>query len=44
MKEELIKNCYLLLEAYKSGKLGQTKMPEDSNPHFSADQIEMRLS
>lgn len=38
----IIQNCKSLLEAYKSGKLGQTKMPEDSNPRFSNQ--EMRLA
>lgn len=28
----LIKNCERLIKAYKSGELGQTRMPEDSNP------------
>ena len=32
---DLVKNCRVLLEAYKLGKLGQTIMPEDSHPHFS---------
>ncbi len=40
----LHQNCKKLLEAYKTGKLGQTKMPEDSNPNFDDDQIEMRLA
>ncbi|MBM2821249.1 MAG: hypothetical protein HW405_1009 [Candidatus Berkelbacteria bacterium] len=31
-KRRLIKECRLLLDAYKSGKLGDTTMPEDSNP------------
>jgi len=30
--ENLISNCQILIEAYKSGKLGQTRMPEDTNP------------
>jgi len=35
--DDLIKNCRKLLVAYKSGKLGQTVMPEDSNPkHFKS--------
>lgn len=37
-------NCRKLLVAYKTGKLGQTKMPEDSNPSFSDSQEEMRLA
>ena len=40
----LHQNCRKLLEAYKTGKLGQTKMPEDSNPNFNDDQVELRLS
>ena len=40
----LHQNCRKLLEAYRTGKLGQTKMPEDSNPNFDNDQIEMRLA
>ncbi|HLC58348.1 MAG TPA: hypothetical protein VJI68_00655 [Candidatus Nanoarchaeia archaeon] len=42
-KEEIIKNCKTLLEAYKYGKLGQTRMPEDSNPGFSNNEKELRL-
>lgn len=41
---QLHQNCKKLLEAYKNGKLGQTKMPEDSNPGFTKNQIEERLS
>ncbi|MEK7588605.1 MAG: hypothetical protein AAB438_02185 [Patescibacteria group bacterium] len=37
-------NCNKLLEAYRKGDLGQTKMPEDSNPGFSDDEIEKRLA
>ncbi|MDD3035513.1 MAG: hypothetical protein PHO93_01185 [Candidatus Saccharimonadaceae bacterium] len=40
----LHQNCKKLLEAYKAGKLGQTKMPEDSNPNFDDNQVEMRLA
>jgi len=43
-KEEIISNCIILLDAYKSGKLGFTKMPEDSNPGFSEDEQELRLA
>lgn len=35
MPSDLHKKCRLLLEAYKDGRLGQTKMPEDANPGFS---------
>jgi hypothetical protein len=34
-KREIIENCKILLEAYKRGKLGIQKMPEDSSPEFS---------
>lgn len=32
--ENIISSCRSLLSAYKSGALGQTVMPEDSNPGF----------
>jgi len=35
--------CKLLLQAFKEGKLGQTKMPEDSNPGFSNEDKEKCL-
>lgn len=41
---EIITICQRLMEAYKSGKLGQTRMPEDSNPGFSNQEREARLS
>ncbi|MEK6800603.1 MAG: hypothetical protein AABY05_01600 [Nanoarchaeota archaeon] len=44
MNEVIVSNCRLLLEAYNSGKLGQTKMPEDSNPGFSEQEKEFRLA
>jgi hypothetical protein len=34
-KEKIISDCKILLEAYRSGKLGYMKMPEDSHPVFS---------
>ncbi|MBP6866449.1 MAG: hypothetical protein KBC12_02830 [Candidatus Pacebacteria bacterium] len=37
-------NCKKLLEAYRNGDLGQTKMPEDSNPGFSDNEVEMRFA
>jgi len=40
----LLQNCRELIDAYKTGKLGQTKMPEDSNPNFSDKEVEMRLA
>ena len=33
-REHILKNCRILLEAYKTGRLGDTTMPEDSNPGF----------
>ncbi|MFW5853558.1 MAG: hypothetical protein ACOCU8_02980 [Patescibacteria group bacterium] len=44
MKSKLIRNCKKLIEAYENGDLGQTKMPEDSSPDFSAKQREMKLA
>lgn len=44
MNSTLIKNCKSLLEAFKTGKLGQTVMPEDSNPGFSDKDAEMRIA
>ncbi len=44
MNSLLISKCKLLLDAYKTGKLGQTKMPEDANPGFSDKDIEVRLA
>ncbi len=45
MKQKIIiKVCNNLLAAYKSGKLGQTIMPEDSNPGFSHKEKEWRLA
>ena len=44
MDKALISNCRKLLDAYRSGLLGQTKMPEDSNPIFSDSENEMRLA
>ncbi len=36
--------CKELIDAYKSGKLGQTQMPEDANPGFSESESEMRIA
>lgn len=44
MNNSIVQNCKFLLEAYKSGKLGQTKMPEDANPGFSNNENELRLA
>lgn len=42
-KTEIINNCQKLVEAYKSGELGNVIMPEDSNPDFTNNQQEERL-
>lgn len=39
----IIRKCKLLLRAYRDKKLGYMKMPEDSNPSFSEDEMETRL-
>ncbi|MCX6713493.1 MAG: hypothetical protein NTV48_00065 [Candidatus Vogelbacteria bacterium] len=44
MCKNLISDCRKLIVAYKTGKLGQTKMPEDNSPSFSCNQVEMRLA
>lgn len=44
MNNKLLADCNKLLTAYKNGLLGQTVMPEDSNPGFSVSEIEQRLS
>jgi hypothetical protein len=44
MPADLLANCRSLLAAYRSGDLGQTRMPEDSNPGFADDQAEARLA
>jgi len=43
-ESELISNCRKLIDAYKSGKLGQTTMPEDTNPGFAESENEKRLA
>lgn len=42
--EKILTNCRTLLAAYKNGGLGQTIMPEDSNPHFSNQEKEIRFA
>lgn len=42
--QKIIENCRILLEAYKTGKLGQTRMPENSNPGFNESEQELRLA
>lgn len=44
MNEKLLKKCHELLIAYKQGLLGNSIMPEDSNPGFSDKQKELRLA
>lgn len=41
---EIISVCRELLEAYRTGKLGQTVMPEDTNPGFSENETESRYA
>lgn len=43
-RKEIIENCKKLLEAYREGKLGYMKMPEDSNPGFSEEDKEIQLT
>ena len=42
--QEIIDNCKILLQAYELGQLGQTRMPEDSNPGFSNEEQELRIA
>ena len=44
MEDIIVKKCKALLEAYRNGQMGQTRMPEDSNPGFSEKDNEIRLS
>lgn|SRR3989344_5395844 len=44
MHDQIIQKCKFLLKSYKEGKLGQTKMPEDSNPGFSEQEKELLLA
>lgn len=44
MTNQIIDSCRLLLAAYRDGKLGYMKMPEDSNPSFTPLQAEERLA
>jgi len=43
-KKEIIANCIKLLEAYREGKLGYMKMPEDSSPAFPQESKEIQLT
>lgn len=38
MEKEIIDKCRILLEAYKTGRLGQTKMPEEACPIFESEE------
>jgi hypothetical protein len=44
MNTNLHKTCRALIAAYKSGKLGQTVMPEDANPGFKENESENRIA
>lgn len=44
MDTNLHKKCRELIAAFKAGKLGQTLMPEDSNPGFSKAEKEMKIA
>jgi hypothetical protein len=41
-KQHIVEECHTLINAYKSGLLGQTIMPEDTHPEFKSQ--EERLS
>ena len=43
-KEKIIKDCYSLLSAYKTGLLGQTVMPEECNPGLDKMEREERIA
>lgn len=43
-RKEFIQLCTQLLDAYKAGLLGQTQMPEDSNPGFEKMDLESRIA
>lgn len=43
-RDKIISNCKEILKAYNSGLLGQTIMPEDSNPGFSDQEKELRYA
>lgn len=42
-RDRIISKCKILLDAYRLGKLGYMKMPEDSSPEFSEEDREVRL-
>lgn len=43
-KDEILKKCRMLLGAYKKGKLGEQRMPEDSNPGLDRMTMEEKIS
>jgi hypothetical protein len=43
-REYILKSCRKIQVAFKSGELGQTEMPEESNPGFKPVEIEERLA
>jgi hypothetical protein len=43
-KKEIIHKCRILIDAYRSHKLGQTRMPEDSSPIFGDKEQESCLA
>jgi hypothetical protein len=42
-EKDIVSKCRSLLSAYYSGEIGETKMPEDSNPGFSKEDQELCL-
>lgn len=44
MENSLHQTCRKLQRAYRTGKLGQTRMPEDSSPGFAQNDVEGRLA
>ncbi len=43
MNKNILENCEKLLQAYKSGEIGDVTMPEDSHPKFKKDEGEIKL-
>lgn len=43
-KARIVRDCRALLQAYREGMLGDTTMPEDTNPGFGSGELESRLS
>jgi len=44
MQVDLVTKCKKLIDAFQSGKLGQTRMPEDSSPVFLDKDSELRIA